>query len=761
MYIRLCIKPTLLLMFFTVSICPSVSLLLLATLSQSTNAASFPQFRRQVIDPYVGKVCYAVTVTDVDGDRRNDIVAISENRVLWYQNPDWKKRVVIEDQTERDNVCIAPVDFDRDGKIDFALGAGWTKTGTLQWLSRGKTLEDRWHVHPIGEEPWTHRIRLADVLGIGEPQLVISPLNKTQGAGVRLTAFTVPPDPAQNQWPRTVLDASLNRMHNHWHFRENNTEVVSTLTASQEGVHRFQLLPNGQWIKERLHSGAQGETPTQSGAGEIKTGHLVGGEMFITTIEPMHGDRLVLYTKKSDRWQRRVLDDMLRRGHAIWTADVDQDGADEIVVGHSDVGPGPVKGPGVYVFDLENEGNWRKHVIDDGGIATEDLVATDLTEDGLIDVVAGGRASHNLVLYVNQSAPSRGYTIPLVDLAHQTDRQVTVDREPGQYLGHPTTVLLEDNKTMITVFPKGHGRGPIVMKRSTDAGLTWSDRLPVPENWATSKEVPTIYRTVDSQGQKRLIMFSGLYPIRMAVSDNDGMSWSSLRDIGDYGGIVAMSSVERLKNGQYMALFHDDGRFIRKESKKENPPVFLVYKVLSCDGGLTWSQPQVIASHCQAHLCEPGVVRSPNGKQIAVLLRENSRQFNSFVIFSDDEGVSWSAPRELPGALTGDRHIGKYGPNGRLFITFRDTTLDSPTAGDWVGWVGTYDDIVQGLEGQYRVRLMENHRAKDCAYPGLELLPDGTFVTTTYGHWAAGEQPYIVSVRFTLDELDSLAKGKR
>jgi len=44
----------------------------------------------------------------------------------------------------------------------------------------------------------------------------------------------------------------------------------------------------------------------------------------------------------------------------------------------------------------------------------------------------------------------RGYTIPLIDLADQTYRQVVVDREPGQYLGHPTTVLLEDGKTIIS-----------------------------------------------------------------------------------------------------------------------------------------------------------------------------------------------------------------------------------------------------------------------------------------------------------------------
>jgi hypothetical protein len=351
-----------------------------------------------------------------------------------------------------------------------------------------------------------------------------------------------------------------------------------------------------------------------------------------------------------------------------------------------------------------------------------------------------------------QSGPPRGYSIPIADISGETSRQVVVDRKPGQYLGHPTTVLLEDGRTIICVYPEGHGKGPIVLKRSTDGGNTWSERQPVPANWSTSLETPTIHRTVDRAGKKRLILFSGLYPIRLSVSEDDGRTWTPLKPIGGFGGIVAMADVIRLMNGDYMAVFHDDGRFI--ESKPRSERRFLVYKTLSRDGGLTWSPPAVIARHAEARLCEPGLVRSPCGRQIAMLLRENSRKFNSFVSFSDDEGTTWSEPRELPGALTGDRHVAKYAKDGRLLITFRDTTHESPTKGDWAAWVGRYDDIVRGSEGQYRVRLMKNHKTADCAYPGLELLPDGTFVATTYGHWTPNEQPYIVSVRFKLEELD-------
>jgi hypothetical protein len=273
-------------------------------------------------------------------------------------------------------------------------------------------------------------------------------------------------------------------------------------------------------------------------------------------------------------------------------------------------------------------------------------------------------------------------------------------------------------------------------------------------------EVPTLHRVVDSRGKKRIILWSGLHPARLAVTEDDGASWSELQPAGDWGGIVVMGCVEPLRTGpgRYLAMFHDDGRYLSKTNRQEKPVVFRLLKTLSEDGGLTRSAPETLFQSSDVHLCEPGIVRSPDGGQLAVLVRENSRRKNSHVIFSSDEGRTWSEPREVPGALTGDRHTGRYAPDGRLFISFRDTTLESPTRGDWVAWVGTYEDIVQGREGQYRVRLMDNHKSMDCAYPGVEMLPDGTIVTTTYGHWTPDEAPYIVSVRLKLGELDAQTK---
>lgn len=386
------------------------------------------------------------------------------------------------------------------------------------------------------------------------------------------------------------------------------------------------------------------------------------------------------------------------------------------------------------------------------------------------------------------------YSIPFVDLDARTDMQVVLDKEDGQYLGHPTTVLLDDGKTMYCVYPKGHGRGAIVMKKSVDGGKTWSKRLSVPKSWETSLEVPTLYPVEDAAGNKRVIMFSGRYPARMAYSEDNCQTWTELEQVGDWGGIVVMGDVIPLNTGKghYMAMFHDDKRYFTKEGRsltenelaKNNMPEFTLFQTFSYDGGLTWSYPKTVYKSRVIHLCEPGIIRSPDGKQIAVLLRENSRRMNSYIIFSDDEGKNWTSPRQLPNALTGDRHQAIYAPDGRLFISFRDNSPAfsrfkylknecndcneemlyrqagpvSPTTGDWVAWVGTYEDLVNGKEGQYRIRLKDNTNGMDCTYPALELLPDGTIVATTYGHWDEGEAPYILSMRFKLKEIDSFVK---
>ena len=99
--------------------------------------------------------------------------------------------------------------------------------------------------------------------------------------------------------------------------------------------------------------------------------------------------------------------------------------------------------------------------------------------------------------------------------------------------------------------------------------------------------------------------------------------------------------------------------------------------------------------------------------------------------------------------------FGRAGSLNFQCTSFCDTTLESPTKGHWVGWGGTYDDIVRGRRRPVSCPFHGQQGPVGLRQPGVERLQDDTFVATIYGHWVEGEQPFILSVRLKLAELDA------
>ena len=181
----------------------------------------------------------------------------------------------------------------------------------------------------------------------------------------------------------------------------------------------------------------------------------------------------------------------------------------------------------------------------------------------------------------------------------------------------------------------------------------------------------------------------------------------------------------------------------------------------STDGGWTWSPMRIVAAENERNLCEPFALRSPDGGEICLLMRENRHQGRSMMCFSRDEGKTWTKPVDTPWGLSGDRHEGVFLHDGRWVIAFRDRAIGSPVYGQFVAWVGTYDDIRQGRPGQYRIHLLQHYgkrwAACDTGYSGMELLPDGSILCTTYSkHFDDARLNSVVSTRFKIDETDRL-----
>lgn len=349
--------------------------------------------------------------------------------------------------------------------------------------------------------------------------------------------------------------------------------------------------------------------------------------------------------------------------------------------------------------------------------------------------------------------------LPWVDLSDQKERHVVVAAGTGEiYQGHPTTVLMPDGKTIFCVWCINHGGPAGPMARSDDGGLTWT-RLDgqLPEGFKTHQNCPSIYRMTDPAGKERLWVFSAAKGTRTGpgmpriMSEDGGKTWKEMPPLG-FPCVMTFSSIVRLKDGRHLGLYH------KGPDGADRAPLE-VLQTITADGGFTWSDPAVVATVDGKNPCEPFVFRCPDGAELCCLMRENTHKGRSLVMFSRDEGATWTTPADTPWGLTGDRHTGGFTRDGRLVIAFRDQSINSLTKGHFVAWVGRYDDIKAGRPGQYRIKLLHSHaeRTGDCGYPGVEFLPDGTIVATTYIKYAPGTAKHsVVSVRFDLAATDAI-----
>lgn len=370
-----------------------------------------PDFRTTEIDADIG-IGYGLALADVDGDGRTDILLADKDAFVWYQNPTWQKRVLAPKLTDRDHVCIAARDIDGDGRAEVAVGAQWnpgdTETsGAVFYLQPPADRLQPWTPVPLTHEPTTHRMRWVRNRA-GRYDLVVAPLhgrgNKNgEGAGVRLLAYHVPEDVTQ-PWNTTLIHDSLHMTHNFEVVPAPAHEAETLLLAGKEGIVRLTPGDAGwkaQWVSDHRKAGL-------AGAGEIRWGAFAGGQPYIATIEPMHGHQLVLYTPpaagpKDGLWERRVLDDTLVDGHALACYDYLGLNNRQIAVGWRSMQKvGPRVGVKLFYTTKEDGNGWQQHLIDDNGMACEDLMAADLDGDGDTDLVAAGRRSKNVRIYWNQ-----------------------------------------------------------------------------------------------------------------------------------------------------------------------------------------------------------------------------------------------------------------------------------------------------------------------------------------------------------------------
>lgn len=380
-------------------------LLLFALSAPGFAFAQTATFTGETIDDKIS-IGYGVASGDVDGDGKTDILLADKKEIVWYKNPGkgkgWTRFVIAKDLTEQDNVCIAARDIDGDGKVEVAVGAQWNPSETKDNKRSGAVFymvspEDRtklWEPVKLHHEVTIHRMQWVKKPD-GAFQLAVLPLHGEgnaggEGAGVKLIIFDVPEN-RKGLWPFELVETNMHMTHN-LQPMEVPGRMLGLAVAGKEGVQVFLSgadgwAPSGNWMV------------ADKGVGEIRTGSLGKNQLFTATVEPMHGTSLVVYTKDA----RTVLTERIKEGHALACADFFGQGRDQVVMGWRNPNVSGETGVRIYVGSDAEGKKWQEYTLDEKiKIACEDLLPADLDGDGDLDIIASGRATHNLVVYWNQ-----------------------------------------------------------------------------------------------------------------------------------------------------------------------------------------------------------------------------------------------------------------------------------------------------------------------------------------------------------------------
>lgn len=367
------------------------------------NAYSQGKFERQVIDDKVS-IGYGIAIADVDGDGKQDILLADKKQFVWYRNGDWKRFIMAENLTEHDNVCIAAKDINNDGKAEVAVGAQWNpgettdanQSGAVFYLVRPSDPTQLWTALKLHHEPTVHRMQWVKY-SKNKYYLVVAPLhgrgNKSgEGAGAKLLAYYPPAHP-NDKWRIDTLENTMHLTHNFFVKEESSGSTI--YLAGKEGVKPI-IITNGSKADGLIKINNM-----QKATGEIQSARDIDKELnFFATIEPMHGNNVVVYANNQS--QRMLLDSSLKEGHAIAVADVLHTGIPQVIAGWRGADKDGKVGVKLYSSEIDREARWKTTWIDENGMACEDLKVADLDNDGKPDIIASGRASHNLVIYWNR-----------------------------------------------------------------------------------------------------------------------------------------------------------------------------------------------------------------------------------------------------------------------------------------------------------------------------------------------------------------------
>ena len=324
-----------------------------------------------------------IEVADIDGDGKNDVVAVMRNALVWFRNSDWKMSLV--DEVKLHDVEVS--DIDGDGSIDIiargqsAFGGGGNVV--LVYLQRGAGSWERQELSVADGEG----LKVVDVNGDGQPDIVING-SWYQNVKGRVSSWPMHRYASKWTWPHTFIGVGdING--------DGRTDIVLS-PAEREG-ERYRI----SWFEAPTDRSA--EWPEHIVAPDVEAVvHFVGvadmdmdGKADIVSAAMYQGrdpDEVRIYLNQGGgkAWKKQVISES--GSHSMRLVDIDGDGDMDLFGANWS---GPYQDIELFINNTcsvqSNSTQWQRWVIDQkrpwGAVFVD---AGDLDGDGRIDIVSGG-----------------------------------------------------------------------------------------------------------------------------------------------------------------------------------------------------------------------------------------------------------------------------------------------------------------------------------------------------------------------------------
>lgn len=328
-------------------------------------------FRHIIIDRDFPRYPHCKAVGDINRDGLPDVLVASAlgEGLFWYAYPDWTKHRI---DTGTFSTDMQVGDVNGDGYLDVII----PRAGTgLVWyenpLPDGDPAVVPWARHRIDSEGG-HDVEVGDVNGDGLLDVVV----RDRETRVFLQ------EPNADSW-RKIVVATGGR--------------GGTVLGDIDGDGDLDIAQNGYWLEN------SGDPEREWSRHEIASGwpddvgvHLEDingdGALNVLLAPGETSGRLVWYETndpKKGPWSEHVIADDVSHVHTFKTADVNRNGAVDVVI--AEMEQSPLRRVSIYYN--QNQGrNWRQQVV--GRTGAHNLRVADIGNDGDIDIIGTNHGNY-------------------------------------------------------------------------------------------------------------------------------------------------------------------------------------------------------------------------------------------------------------------------------------------------------------------------------------------------------------------------------